>query len=71
MIVKTKQAADVSSTSSEERHLKSNILTFGSICKFLTHTQIKKRETDTEDELTLYISTPVATLKTSVVECEA
>ncbi|GBP41624.1 Zinc finger BED domain-containing protein 1 [Eumeta japonica] len=59
-------AATVSSTSSEDED--KGEFDFRKHHKSLAHTQIKRKKSDGDDELTLYLSAPVNTLKVKVLE---
>ncbi|CAK1592697.1 unnamed protein product [Parnassius mnemosyne] len=61
-----KSAVTASSTSSEDEEKVE--FDFWKYHKSLTHTQIKRKKTDGDDELTLYLSAPVNTLKVNVLE---
>lgn len=59
-------SATASSTSSEDED--KDEFDFWKHHKSLAHTQIKNKKTDGDDELTLYLSSPVNTLKVNVLE---
>lgn len=68
LISENKQAiaAFKSSTSSEDEDIKE--FDFWKYHKSLAHTQIKRKKTDGDDELTLYLAAPLNTLRTNVLE---
>lgn len=62
------QAATASSRSTSSEDEDKNQFDFWKHHKSLAHTQMKRKKTDGDDELTLYLSAPVSTLKTNVLE---